>query len=39
MPAPKKFDEATRERAVRLYRDRLEQHGESNLTRATGVCH
>jgi len=31
MPAPRKFDEATRERAVRLYRDRLEQHGESKV--------
>jgi transposase-like protein len=31
MPAPRKFDEATRERAVRMYRDRLEQHGESKV--------
>jgi transposase-like protein len=31
MPAPRKFDEATRERAVRLYRDRLEQHGEAKV--------
>lgn len=31
MPAPKKFDEATRERAVRMYRDRLEQHGEAKV--------
>jgi transposase-like protein len=31
MPAPKKFDEATRERAVRMYLDRLEQHGEAKV--------
>ncbi len=31
MPAPRKFDEATRERAVRMYRDRREQHGESKV--------
>lgn len=31
MPAPRKFDEATRERAVRMYRDRLEQHGEAKV--------
>ena len=31
MPAPKKFDEATRERAVRMYRDRLEQYGEAKV--------
>ena len=29
MPAPRKFDEETRARAVRLYLDRLRDHGES----------
>jgi len=32
MPAPRKFDEETRARAVRLYTDRLRDHGESKLT-------
>jgi transposase-like protein len=31
MPAPRKFDEETRARAVRLYQDRLRDHGESQL--------
>ena len=31
MPAPRKFDDETRARAVRLYRDRLRDHGESKL--------
>jgi transposase-like protein len=31
MPAPRKFDEETRARAVRLYADRLHDHGESKL--------
>ncbi|MDN5724187.1 MAG: transposase [Corynebacterium sp.] len=31
MPAPRKFDAETRERAVRLYTDRLRDHGESKL--------
>lgn len=31
MPAPRKFDDGTRDRAVRLYRDRLRDHGESKL--------
>lgn len=31
MPAPRKFDEETRARAVRLYADRLRDHGESKL--------
>ena len=31
MPAPRKFDEETRARAVRLYLDRLRDHGESKL--------
>ena len=31
MPAPRKFDEETRSRAVRLYRDRLGQHGGSKV--------
>jgi transposase len=32
MPAPRKFDEETRARAVRLYTDRLRDHSESKLT-------
>ena len=32
MSAPRKFDEETRARAVRLYQDRLRDHGESKLT-------
>src|SRR4051812_23981201 len=31
MSAPRKFDEETRARAVRLYQDRLRDHGESKL--------
>src|SRR5512144_174976 len=31
MSAPRKFDEEARARAVRLYRDRLRDHGESKL--------
>ena len=31
MPAPRKFDEETRARAVRLYLDRLRDHDESKL--------
>jgi transposase len=31
MPAPRKFDEETRARTVRLYTDRLRDHGESKL--------
>src|SRR5918998_1762985 len=31
MSAPRKFDEETRARAVRLYQDRLRDHGESRL--------
>lgn len=31
MAAPRKFDEETRARAIRLYRDRLRDHGESKL--------
>lgn len=31
MPAPRKFDEETRARAVRLYQDRMRDHGESRL--------
>ena len=32
MPAQRKYDEETRARAVRMYRDRLRDHGESKLT-------
>lgn len=31
MSAPRKFDQEMRDRAVRMYRDRLEQHQESRL--------
>lgn len=31
MPAPRKFDEETRARAVRLYQDRMRDHDESKL--------
>jgi transposase-like protein len=31
VPAPRKFDEETRARAVRLYADRRRDHGESKL--------
>ena len=31
MSAPRRFDEETRARAVRLYTDRLRDHGESKL--------
>ena len=31
MPAPRKFDEETRARAVRLYLDRLRDHNEPKL--------
>jgi len=31
MSAPRKFDQEIRDRAVRMYRDRLEQHQESKL--------
>jgi transposase-like protein len=31
VPAPRKFDDETRARAVRLYHDRMRDHGESKL--------
>ena len=31
MPAPRKFDEETRARAVGVWQDRLRDHGESQL--------
>ncbi len=37
MPAPRKFDEETRARAVRLYADRLRDHGGSQLAARTHV--
>ena len=37
MAAPRKFDEETRARAVRLYADRLRAHGESKLAARTHV--
>lgn len=37
MSAPRKFDEETRARAVRLYQDRLRDHGESKLAARTHV--
>jgi len=39
VPAPRKYDEETRARAVRMYQDRLQDRGESKLTarRAVGA--
>ncbi len=39
MPAPRKYDEETRARAVRMYQERLRDLGESKLTarRAVGA--
>ena len=37
MSAPRKFDEETRARAVRLYADRLRDHVESKLAARTHV--
>ena len=37
MSAPRKFDEETRARAVRLYIDRLRDHGESKLAARRNV--
>lgn len=31
MPAPKKYDAETQERAVRMYRDRIAEHGGSKV--------
>ena len=31
MPAPKKYDAETHERAIRMYRDRLDEHGGPKL--------
>ena len=31
MPAPRMFEESTRERAVRQYRDQIEQHAEAKV--------
>jgi hypothetical protein len=31
MSAPRKFDDETRARVVRMYQDRLREHGESKL--------
>src|SRR4051794_21986336 len=40
MPAPRKFDDETRERAVRMYRDRRREHsGESQLQARIHVGH
>jgi transposase len=39
MSAPRKFDEETRARAVRLYQDRLRDHGESKLAARRHVGH
>lgn len=37
MSAPRKFDEETRARAIRLYTDRLRDHGGSKLAARTHV--
>ena len=34
MPAPRKFDDETRERAVRMYRDRRREHPEESQLHA-----
>lgn len=31
MPAPKKYDAETQDRAVRMYRDRIDEHGGSKV--------
>ena len=31
MPAPRKYDDETQARAIRMYRDRLRDHGESKV--------
>lgn len=31
MPAPRKYDTETRERAVRMYRDRINEHGDTKV--------
>jgi transposase-like protein len=37
MPVPRKFDEETRARAVRMYQERRRDHGESKLAARRGV--
>ena len=37
MPAPRKYDPETMARAVRMYQDRIAEHGESKLTARTAV--
>ncbi|AKE01233.1 transposase (plasmid) [Rhodococcus erythropolis] len=37
MGAPRKFDAETQERAVRMYRDRLSEHGDSKTVARTHV--
>ena len=36
MPAPRKYDEETRARAVRMYQERIPDLGESKLTARRG---
>jgi len=40
VPAPRKYDEETRARAVRMYQEHIRDLGESKLTarRAVGAC-
>ena len=38
MPAPRKYDPETMARAVRMYQDRLDEHGESKLTARKAVA-
>jgi transposase len=37
VPAPRKYDPETMARAVRMYQDRLDEHGESKLTAPKAV--
>ena len=37
MPAPRKYDEETRARAVRMYQERIRDLGESKLTARRAV--
>jgi transposase len=37
VPAPRKYDPETMARAVRMYQDRLDEHGESKLTARKAV--
>ncbi|MEU2005835.1 hypothetical protein ABZ518_31225 [Rhodococcus sp. NPDC019616] len=40
MPAPKKYDAETQDHAVRMYRDRIDEHGGSKVAAVamSGSC-